>query len=235
MKIASKIALFAFAAGLAACSDSSVAPKSQAPTAAAAITGGSTAALTSFDTLRFSFVIDPSRQTFYYLGAGNSIVFPKGSLCDPYKSTYGIGQWDRPCPLATQPLIENAKAWIDKYGHPRIDFSPSIRFVPSNDPTQWVVMSFTDFSASWNPMSSINYCVSASAANCIDESKSDPSLATVKDPVTGQLTRRLKHFSGYNVFSGSGCDDPTQCTDDGSGGSMSRGVVGVPGLPGRNP
>lgn len=232
MNKATKTALVALAVGLAACGDNTVAPKSQAPAATAALTGGSTAALTGWDTLRFSFVIDPSRQTFYYLGAGNSIVFPKGSLCDPYNSSYGMGHWDDPCPVATRPLVENAKAWIDRHGHPRIDFSPSIRFVPSSIPTQWVVMSFTDFSASWNPIASINYCVSASANNCIDESKNDPSLATVKDPVTGMLTRRLKHFSGYNVFSGSGCDDPSTCTDGGS--SFSRGAVGVPGLSGRD-
>jgi hypothetical protein len=43
-------------------------------------------------------------------------------------------------------------------------------------------------------------------------------MVTVKDPITGHLSRRIKHFSGYNVFSG---------RDDDDGGISSSFSVGV--------
>ena len=66
--------------------------------------GGATQALTPWDTIRFSITIDPSRQTVYYLGAGNSITFPAHSLCDRDQSSYGAGEWDKPCTQATSPV-----------------------------------------------------------------------------------------------------------------------------------
>jgi hypothetical protein len=232
MNNVSKTALLAFAIGLAACGESAVGPKSQAPSAPsspAAVGGGSNATLTGFDTIRFSIVIDPARATYYNLGAGNSISFPAGSLCDPSKSTYGVGEWDKACTLATAPLTVNAIAWLDSTNHPHIDFNPSVRFVPSADPAGWVTISFTDYYASWMSSSAIGYCRNLSAT-CVDESKFDPTMTTVRDAITGRLTRRIKHFSGYNVFSGR--DD-----DGGAGGSMSvsPSSVGSAKLPSRNP
>jgi len=87
----------------AGCSDGSMAPTSQAPTANVS-GGGSSAALTGTDTLRFGFVIDPSRNITYNLGAGNAITFPQGSLCDPYTSSYGPTEWDQPCDVASRAL-----------------------------------------------------------------------------------------------------------------------------------
>ena len=51
----------------------------------------------------------------------------------------------------------------------------------------------------------IEYCKDVRDAgkdNCTDESKNDPTVATVKDPITGRYTRHLKHFSGYSLTSG---------------------------------
>src|SRR5262249_24916451 len=77
------------------------------------------------------------------------------------------------------------------------------RFVPSSNPSQWVVLTFADLQASLNPMFNVLYCVSSNS-QCTDESKTDPSLVTVRNPVTGKVTRRIKHFSGYNVAAGDG-------------------------------
>src|SRR5437764_8591649 len=112
---------------LAACGDSSLAPRASAPDATIA-GGGATAALSGWDTLRFNFTIDPSRNTTYWLGLGNSIVFPAGSLCDPSSSSYVPGQWDQPCAIATPPITINAKAWLDTRVHPRVDFGQHVRF-----------------------------------------------------------------------------------------------------------
>ncbi len=218
MMKACKAALLALAAVLAACSEGSVAPTAQqAPNGPAAVGGGSTQSLTSSDTLRFSFVIDPSQNMWYYLGAGNSISFPAHSLCNPASSTYGPGQWDAPCSPATAPVTISAAAWIDKTGHPRVDFSPHIRFVPTSNPAGWVNLTFTDYAAAQGWLS-ILYCPDAHSTTCFDEALSDPTLATFRDPTTGHLTRRIKHFSGYNV--GAGGDS----TSDGGGslGGMDR-------------
>jgi len=224
MKNLGKSVFLLLAGALAACSDGTVAPPSQHVSGPSAV-GGSTADLTQVDTTRFSFVIDPSQKTSYYLGSGNTITFPAGTLCDPSTSTYGMGHWDDPCNVATAPLTVNAKAWLDRRGHPRVDFDKQIRFVPGNDPTKWVVLSFTDFAEAYTITSSVLYCPNVNAGHCIDESKSDPSLVTYKDPITGRMSRRIKHFSGYNVFSGQPCtpspDDP-DCIDAGGDDMFNR-------------
>ncbi len=206
----------------AGCSDNTVAPRSESSSDTGLIGGGATAALTGFDTLRFSFVIDPSRSTYYYLGSGNSITFPARSLCDPVKSTYGNGEWDKPCPLATSPVTVNTKAWLDDQGYAHVDFERSVRFVPTANPAGWVILTLTDFGASANPWAQILYCRNASSTKCINEAKLDPTLATIKNPVTGQLTRRVKHFSGYSITAGDGCDPSVDSCDGGSEGAFAR-------------
>jgi hypothetical protein len=202
MRTTSRLAVLALAAGLAACSDNTMAPKTEVARPQSVHGGGVTAALTQTDTFRFSVTINPWTRTYWDLGAGNSIVFPAHSLCDVYRSSYGMGEWDKPCTPATNSQTIQVKAWLDGAGHPRVDFYPNVRFVPSNDPYNWVVLSFADYSASLNPFFNINYCPVVTSNACIDESRSDPSVATVHDPITGKVTRRLKHFSGYNVAAG---------------------------------
>jgi hypothetical protein len=191
-------AVLGLAASLAACSENSMAPRDTSPTTSVA-GGGATAALTSNDTIRFSITIEPWHTTYYYLGQGNSITFPAHSLC-MLGSSYGPTEWDKPCMPAWSSLTVNAKAWLDGSGHARVDFDKHIRFVPSSNPYQWVVLTFADLQASLDPFFNILYCPDTGA--CYDESKLDPSLATVRDPVTGKVTRRIKHFSGYNVAAG---------------------------------
>jgi hypothetical protein len=201
MKKAGKTALIALVAGLAACSDGLTAPQNEAPAGEPVNGGGSMQALTGWDTVRFSITIDPSRQTIYYLGAGNSLVFPAHSLCDVNKSSYGAGEWDKPCTVATSPATVGVKAWLDSDGHTRVDFSMHVRFVPSNDPTHWVNLTFADLQASLDPAFNIYYCQSINGS-CVDEAKNDPTLATIHNTKTGKITRRIKHFSGYNVAVG---------------------------------
>ena len=161
--------------------------------------------MSTTDTIRFNITIDPWRTTYFYLGNGNTLTFPAGSVCDPNNSTYGPTEWDKPCKAARYSVTETVTAWLDAKGHPRVDFSPNLRFVPSVLPTGWVNITFGDMAASLDPWYNILYCASV-GSGCVDESKTDASLLTVHDPVTGQVMRRLKHFSGYLVGAG---DDPT--------------------------
>jgi len=191
-------AALGLAALLAACSENSMAPREASPVSAVA-GGGATAALTSMDTIRFSITIEPWHTTYYYLGAGNSLTFPAHSLC-ALGSSYGPTEWDKPCTPAWSSLTVNVKAWLDAGGHARVDFDKHIRFVPSSLPSQWVVLTFADLQASLDPFFNILYCPDTGA--CYNEATLDPTLATVRDPVTGKVTRRIKHFSGYNVAAG---------------------------------
>ncbi|MGH7617362.1 MAG: hypothetical protein ACREPM_09060, partial [Gemmatimonadaceae bacterium] len=161
---------------LAACSENAVSPKGDEASNTSVVGGGSMASLTSTDTIRFAITIEPWHTTYYNLGAGNSITFPAHSLC-VLGSPYGPGQWDKSCTLATAALTVNAKAWLDKGGHARVDFDKQIRFAPSNTPSQWVVLVFADLQASLDPFFNILYCPSATSG-CYDESKNDPSLLT---------------------------------------------------------
>jgi hypothetical protein len=226
MNKATKTVLTLTAMLAAGCNEGTVAPKSQSSDAIIANGGGPTAALTATDTMRFTFVIDPSRTLTYYLGSGNTITFPAGSLCDPTTSTYGVGEWDKPCAVATSSITVNTRAWLDSKGKARVTFDKAIRFVPTSNPAGWVMLSLTDYGTSTAPWTNILYCLQGN--HCIDESKTDPSVATVKNPYTGRLTRRVKHFSGYSVATGEPCtpspDDP-DCIGD--GGDFSRSASSV--------
>ncbi len=202
MNKTSMMILVAMAAGMTACSDNATAPEARSSAVSTPVNGGgATQALVPGDTVRFSITINPQQDTYYYLGAGNSLVFPAGSLCDPWKSTYGPGQWDAPCTPAYWPLTVNVTAWVDAAGHARVDFDKHIRFVPTTNPAKMVVITFADLQASLDPFFNILYCPTSSSA-CVDEALTDPSLLTVRNPVTGKVTRRIKHFSGYNVAAG---------------------------------
>jgi hypothetical protein len=209
--------LIALVSGLAACNDGAVAPRTQnAQQAGKVVGGGSLATLTQTDTVRFSFVVNPAVNSSFYLGAGNSVRFPAGSVCDP-SSSYGLTEWDNSCAPATAPITVNASAWLDAGGHPRVDFANHLRFVPSSNPLAWVTLSFTDLAAAQNPGSDILYCTTA-YSTCFSELSGDATLVTVKNPLTGLVTRRIKHFSGYLMGAGDGCPDSNPgCIEGGEG------------------
>lgn len=203
MKTRNKAVLLTMAAMLAACSENATAPQPMDQPIAENYEG-SRQDLSYGDTVRFTITIDPSRKTMYYLGDGNTLTFPEGSLCDT-NSSYGEQEWDKPCTKATTKLAVNVKAWMDRHGHAYLDFDKHIRFVPSLNPSEWVVLTFADREASLNPFFNILYCPGSGysgSSSCYDESRKDPSLITTRNPLTGKITRRIKHFSGYNVAAG---------------------------------
>lgn len=157
------------------------------------------------------FTVTPSGGVFFI--GNHAVIFPARSICDPAKSSYGPGTWDSPCEPISAPLKIHATVRTAKLGT-WVDFSPSLRFVPSNDSRKWVwmymhtpsVLGALDLSKH-----AILFAPSLGAAG-IDETASDATLRTYVDTWGGLSTRRIKHFSGYLGSSGRECD-PTTETD----------------------
>lgn len=148
-------------------------------------------------------LVEPSGGVFF-LGK-HSLYFPPNTICDPAISTYGPTEWDQPCTTITEPIAIHAKL-VEKDGRSWVDFTPHLRFAPSEDESRWVYI-FMSTKASvgkrligknappilWSP---------AIGVPGIDEALLDPTLKTKWDKKLGGVYRRIKHFSGYNVWSG---------------------------------
>jgi len=158
------------------------------------------------DSTSTDFVVGPNGGLFF---AGNhAVVFPAQSVCDPATSSYGPGTWDQPCVPLQSPLTVHAEVRRHD-GQTSIDFTPSLRFVPSSSPSSWVwiVMYTPDAVGTSTDLTSYNILwESALGGATVDEAQSDPTLRTYVDTFHGQSLRRIKHFSGYTIDSGRTCD-----------------------------
>jgi hypothetical protein len=199
------LAALALGAGLmSACSSDEV----TRPAATQPIVQGLTAdmAKSSDDTVRISFEYDPEDGTDAYFGK-HRLVMPAGSVCDPAKSTYGAGEWDKSCTVLKRSIKIQIKATIGKNGYPYVDFHPNLRFVPTNKHEKSVGVYFWDPKAVLEADPNILYCANASGGKCVNEALTDPSLRTSRDFKNGWVWRRIKHFSGYHVVAGRGDDE----------------------------
>lgn len=165
-----------------------------------------------------TFTVNPSGGVFFI--GKDAVVFPKGSICEP-TSSYGPGTWDDSCTPISAPLtitattrVQNGRSWID--------FTPALRFVPTTDPLKYVLvyMSTPAATTSTDPSQFKIYYAASIGGSLVDESLTDPSLATYVDTRYGVSVRRVKHFSGYTSSSGFSCDTTTDgavadpsCTD----------------------
>lgn len=157
------------------------------------------------DTTITSIVVDPTQTATYTIGGVHQLFVRGGGMCD-LSSTYGVLSWDLPCLPATSPVLITAKSWYDPGGHPHIDFSPQLRFVP-NDTAASARLFLYDWIGAYDRGSVIDYC---NDAGCVDESVTDSSLVTRHDTATGYVSRRIKHFSGYEVAAGRADSTSTQ-------------------------
>ena len=197
------IATGAFAASLllVACSDTPTQVKSSkvpirmpAPTKTAfAIVSHQVAG----DTALSLITLDTEQEDSFLLPDGAQITFPAGSVCDIETTSYGATEWNQPCESQRDSVDITVRAWVDATGHPRLDFSPHMRFNPAAGP---VVISMVTADPAGTSLG-INYCPD-DADSCVDESIADSDLLTFHQPATGTYFRRVKHFSGYNIASG---------------------------------
>ena len=175
-----------------ACADREgvVAPREAAASKPALST---TVTVSTGDTTVTSFVVLPGAMTAAVIGE-HKIKIPAGAVCDPALSSYGPTEWDKPCQTLLAPLTITAKAWRSSTGHPMVDFQPALRFRPTDKGV--VTLHLMDKVASADESYRIYYCARGS---CVDESLTDPSVATMRDASNGFAYRQLKHFSGYII------------------------------------
>ena len=204
--------IFAFVTlGLAAaCSDSTVAPTSEAAFKAPA----------AFNRTIGVKVFRVSGRDGATQRLGQHIInIPGGAVCDPATSTYGLGEWDKPCNVLKGSILITATMMEDVNHRPYVDFQPALRFVPTKEVTLYLRSGQTPTATSWN----IEYCTNAGF--CYDESKNDASLATFRVGRSAILGRRIKHFSGYSLAAGASC--PGTVTEELDGTLMCNVLGGL--------
>ena len=172
------------AALLVACGEP-VAPRGAVPLSAALSSTGITT----------SFVYDPAVGGSFELASQHRITFAPGAVCDPLVSTYGVTEWDQPCTPLAGPITITARSYTAN-DRPRVDFSPSLRFVPGSE----VVLYLRDKAAAADTTSVLQWCNDANA--CVTEAAPLPSYVTKRDQALGMVYRAIKHFSGYTISAG---------------------------------
>ena len=197
-KVRLRLALALLALGAAACSDAPSAPSAvTASRRPLKLVAPSLAAYYS----SFSFTLDP--QSAHTLSFGpHKVNFPAYSVCDPATSSYGEGTWDEPCEPLQAPLAITATFTLED-NHARIDFQPALRFVPAaaSDTANWVTLTLSEPYELDGAQYSIDW-LRPSTGEWVDEGLADPTMRAWTNPVTNSVTRRIKHFSGYNVTAG---------------------------------
>jgi hypothetical protein len=161
----------------------------------------------SADSASVDFFVGPNGGLFY--AGNNAVVFPSGSVCDPATSSYGPSTWDSPCtPLQTTLKVHAEVRRSD--GRTWVDFTPSLRFVPSTNSSKWVWMvMYTPDAAGTTDLSKYNILWARSiGGETVDETTSDPTMRTYVDNVSGLSLRRIKHFSGFTIETGKSTSEP---------------------------
>ena len=235
--------LIAITAGLAACSDNTVAPRSEATDASTMQSGRWSDR--SIDDVGHDPVQhhDRSAASDGVQSRSGELDHVPGALAvrsGPGRATAPANGTSRACRPASATTVQ-VKAWIDWKRPCACGFrqAPAVRADGESGGLGRADASPTSKRRSIR--SSTSCTARKRQARCYDESKTDLSLLTVRNPLTGRVTRRIKHFSGYNVAAGRDDRDPsdgemaasTWSLDDGSVLSVSTADLELDDLHGR--
>jgi hypothetical protein len=142
----------------------------------------------------YTFDIDPKRDQSLSLGASR-LDIPANAVCDRDHSGYGPDMWNEPCSPEDRRFKITAVVRNAATDHPSVDFEPALRFSPDKDVNLYLYV--TD-DATLDASRVVQYC---NANGCVDESLTDPSVASNVDLENRVVFRRIKHFSGFIVLS----------------------------------
>lgn len=142
---------------------------------------------------------------------------PANAVCDPNdpntRAGYAAAAWDSPCAAATGDIAVHVTL---KWSHNRLwaDFSPSLRFVPGQVVTistgimAPIVRYYADGNNDGSNGRSRTWGIAFAGSidgQPVDDARSDASTRTKIDFSTGRISRRIKHFTGYNITTGGEC------------------------------
>ena len=142
----------------------------------------------------YTFQVDPAKDQLLTVG-GSGLWIPGKAVCELNSSSYGMGHWDETCVAQKDKFTITAVVRNAASDHPSIDFEPALRFSP--DKKAYLYMFVTN-DATLDASRVVKYC---NANGCVDESINDSSLASSVDLTNRLVFRRIKHFSGYVVWS----------------------------------
>ncbi|HEU4995855.1 MAG TPA: hypothetical protein VFT29_13610 [Gemmatimonadaceae bacterium] len=170
----------------------------------------------------YTFTLSPSGG-YAKIGA-YTLKYDANAVCDPATSSYGPSEWYKSCSTLTTPITITAKFWSED-GRTYADFSPDIRFEPSKRvrlSTNVPSLKGLELNDDIRQQFIVFYTrVQDGLRYSYDEAASDPSLSTYFGTyyghLTGYVSRKVLHFSGYYVRSGRACDE--------SGGECSDGSI----------
>lgn len=144
--------------------------------------------------------------------AGPYVVdFPARAVCVE-SAGYGPDLWNAPCETTSADVPLRAAYWMEN-GKVMVEFLADLRF----DPSKVVVIYAATETDTGTVKRDILYWKRVdSGIVSINEATLDSSVETYKDPATGMLYRRVKHFSGYTVSSGRECPNGEEtCEEEG--------------------
>ncbi|HVE79255.1 MAG TPA: hypothetical protein VNA89_10360 [Gemmatimonadaceae bacterium] len=153
----------------------------------------------SVDSTAADFTVTPSGGLFTM--GPHAVFFPANSICDPATSSYGPDQWDAPCEPAAEPVQIHAEVRRAPDGSEYVDFTPNLRFAPTEDSNNyvWILMKVAAAQNTADPSRFPILYAPHLGAEGIDEAASDPTQVTYVHVPSGVVFRRIKHFSGYAV------------------------------------
>ena len=173
---------------LAAC-----AGETTSPTATRLVPTDANKALVQADDKTYTFFVDPNSSQTLSFGKSH-LDLPANSICDIAKSEYGPTYWNSPCHVARRMVLITATVKDAHTNKPRVDFEPALRFNPYTNVQLSLFVSDTE---TLNNVLVLKYC--SSSSHCVDESLTDASLGTTVNKSLQEVSRRIKHFSGYVV------------------------------------
>jgi hypothetical protein len=193
---------------LAACSDSSMAPRvpAAAPTGSALLSRAD-------DRTTDDFTIHPNGNSVTLFNGLATIDFPKDAVCDPATSGYGDAYWDAPCDAIGHAIRVSVTRVVNDDGSVSLAFSPDLRFNPATN----VILSTDQFreyikaKTASTRLIGLPYIVDLGSSPIHD---TDVNI----DTNSGRVWRRIKHFTGYNIQSGERCkpeDGDPDCVEVG--------------------
>jgi hypothetical protein len=198
-RLSARVTLLAGALLLGACAREVTSPAASTPNRAVEATSmfvpsASTKALVGVADGTYSVTFDPTQSQSFSLGP-NHLDIPAHAVCDLLTSGYGPDYWNRACTSQKLPVTLTVTIKNSQGTHPEVQFFPAMRFKPTKSVQLYIYAPRVSRDDAKNWL--MKYC--PDSGNCIDESLTDPDLATYIDYTNNVLFRRVKHFSGYVV------------------------------------